>query len=142
MNSTGWQEPDGLLTTLVSMANKGAASFHITILCNGAVIAGSIVGGNYYLEELGVAISKGIERSSPHIPREELVALSEYFRDLAEKIYPADGDGNDRLENTFIHLKDVELIAPEGWAMDSEFPFWRVSLSSISGWTLGRPRAD
>ena len=141
MSSANWQEPDGLLTTLVSMANKGAASFHITVLCNGAVIAGTIAGGNEYLEELGIAISKGIERSSPHIPREELVALSTYFRDLAEKIYPNDGDG-ERLENTFIHLKDVELITPEGWSLQSEFPYWRVTLASISGWTLGRPRFD
>lgn len=142
-DATAWQEPDGLLATIVSMANRGAASFDMTFLCKGVIIAGSIVGGNHYMDALGKAIASGIERSSPNIPREELIALSDYFTKLGHKIYPENednDDGHDRLEKTFIHLKNVELIAPEGWSSASEFPYWRLQISSVDAWTLGRPR--
>jgi hypothetical protein len=137
-----WQEPDGLLATLVSMANKGTASFDITFLCKGAVLAGTIVGGNHYMDALGKAISTGMERSSPNIPKDELLALRDYFKDLGEKIYPSDNEasGGERLEKTFVHLKNVEVIAPQSWSAQSEFPYWRLQLGTVDAWTLGRPR--
>jgi hypothetical protein len=139
-----WQEPDGLLATLVSMANKGTASFDMTFLCNGMILAGTIVGGNHYLDALGKAISTGIERTSPNIPKKELVSLSEYFTKLGEKIYPSgdkESGGGERLEKTFVHLKDVTVIAPQDWSSQSEFPYWRLQLASVDAWTLGRPRS-
>lgn len=141
-----WQEPDGLLATLVSMANRGAASFDMTFLTNGVVMTGTIVGGNHYLDALGKAIATGIERSSPEVPKEELMALRDYFTRLGQKIYPPDEEKDEtnlppeRLERTFIHLKEVEVIAPQGWYVQSEFPYWRLQLSSVDAWTLGRPR--
>ena len=136
-----WQEPDGLLATLVSMANKGAASFDMTFLCNGVVLTGTIVGGNHYMDALGKAISTGIERSSPNIPKDELLALRDYFTGLGEKIYPSDAsEGGQRLEKTFVHLRNVEVVAPANWSSQSEFPYWRLQLSSVDAWTLGRPR--
>ena len=143
MTTTPWQEPDGLLSTLISMADRGAASFDMTFLSKGVVIAGTIVGGNHYMDALGKAIAKGIERSSPNVPKEELLSLSEYFTNVGQKIYPSDNEGEtegSRLEKTFIHLKDVEVIAPQGWSAQSEFPYWRLQLSSVDAWTLGRPR--
>lgn len=140
MNEYAWQEPDGLLATLVSMANKGAASFDMTFLCKGIVITGTIVGGGHYMDALGKAIAAGIERSSPDIPKEELLSLRDYFTNLGAKVYPEKSDDNGKLEKTFLHLKDVEVIAPQGWSAASEFPYWRLQLSSVDAWTLGRPR--
>lgn len=140
MSDYPWQEPDGLLATLVSMSNRGTASFDMTFLCKGVVITGTIVGGSHYMDALGKAIASGIERSSPDVPREELMQLREYFTGLGSKIYPETDEDSGRLEKTFIHLKDVEVIAPQGWSAASEFPYWRLQLSSVDAWTLGRPR--
>jgi hypothetical protein len=140
MNEYAWQEPDGLLATLVSMANKGAASFDMTFLCKGIVITGTIVGGGHYMDALGKAIAAGIERSSPDIPKEELLSLRDYFTNLGAKVYPEKSEEDSKLEKTFLHLKDVEVIAPQGWSAASEFPYWRLQLLSVDAWTLGRPR--
>jgi hypothetical protein len=155
-NTTFWQEPDFILSDLVSfMANKMDAELGITLMVGGAVLTGTLVGEREYLTTVNDLFKK-LTRDLLHKPTaEDLDAIDETFTfdTLTEDVYPPDLDEDDEAEKSaegdedfdpppirYLHLKDPVIIQP-GASMsfrDSILPIMRIRLSTIQGWMLGR----
>jgi hypothetical protein len=58
------------------------------------------------------------------------------------EIYEEKANADEKKEmptfNGYLHLKDVKYLVPTHVPLDrSPFPYWRVPLSEVAGWTLG-----
>lgn len=152
--SAFWQEPDFLLTELVSLfANALDAEMGITLMVGGAVISGTLIGERAYLKAVA-GLVKRLSRDLLEKPTpEDLDAITGVFEPdrLVEDLLPAvtdeDGDATgietDLLTQPpplrYLHLKDPILVQP-GTALgfaDSELPIMRVRLTQIAGWIVG-----
>jgi hypothetical protein len=51
-------------------------------------------------------------------------------------------DQEDDRPVAYLHLKNAQIVNPKWGPIRSEFPYWRVRLSSVSAWTLGRFEPD
>ena len=140
-NSTGAvannvEENDWLLAAYISIVNGGLFSFDITVTVNGAIIAGLLVPAKEYMTELGALFETN------GIPMAEAMKL------VTDSIYPernTDGDKDGATQRIgYMHLKNVYVISGNvsGTANSSEFPYWRIRLSQVGAWTMGKMRRD
>ncbi len=160
--SAFWQEPDFILTDLVSlMANRMNAELGITLMVRGTIMTGTLIGERDYL----AAVSKMFKRITRDMldkpTDEDLQSIEEAFAfdDLAEDFYPA-GEPEETEQPEilpmeeiaqqeapaglppirFLHLKDPIIVSP-GSSMafrDSALPIMRIRLNQIEGWMMGR----
>lgn len=136
-----WQEPDFLLTELVSlMANKMDVQLGITLLVKGTILSGLLVSEREYLAAIN-ELFKTITKGSLDFPtREDIQAIDEVFKfdQLTEDTYtheelsldeedPADAQVEESDEDEddteddeeqpafhlrYLHLKDPVIIYP------------------------------
>lgn len=149
-----WQEPDFLLTELVSLfANALDAEIGITLMVGGAVISGTLIGERAYLKAVN-ALVKRLSREMLDKPtNEDLEAITGVFEPdrLVEDLLPSVTDENGETTEIetdlltqppplrYLHLKDPILVQP-GVALnfaDSELPILRVRLTQVEGWVVG-----
>ena len=153
--SAYWQEPDFLLTDLVSLlANRLESDMGITLMIKGAILTGTLVSEREYLATLN-NLFKTMARGSSNKPtREQLRVIDEAFGfdDLTEDSYPdrpeEDDDGDEGEDDAafggspirHLHLKDPVIIYPGSTLSFTEslLPILRVRLITIDGWMLGR----
>jgi len=161
-----WQEPDFILTDLVSlMANRMNAELGITLMVRGTIMTGTLIGERDYL----AAVSKMFKRITRDMldkpTAEDIQSIEEAFAfdDLAEDFYPPGDPEETGLPDIlpmdelpiasaiseaaaglppirFLHLKDPVIVSP-GSSMafrDSALPIMRIRLNQIEGWMLGR----
>ena len=150
--SAYWQEPDFLLTDLVSlMANRADSQMGITLMVKGAILTGTLGGEREYLRRVN-DMFKRMARETLHKPtKEDLASIDEAFGfdELVEDEYPP--EGQEEAEETDItmpetspirhlHLKDPVIIYPGSTLsfMDSALPILRIRLATVDGWMLGR----
>lgn len=166
-----WQEPDFLLSDLISMlVNRSGIQFGITLMVRGMVVSGVLVGEREYLAELSKyfqdqakdAIKEVMATATKKEVREMLKEAEEAwdFTYLTEDVYQdeeadekeEDEDDEDEFglpppdfsEIRHLHLKDVEIVfpAPGLEFFQSRIPTWRIRLTSIDGWLVGRSVAQ
>ena len=149
-----WQEPDFLLTELVSLfANALDAALGITLMVGGAIISGSLIGERAYLKSVNGMVKRLSREMLDKPTREDLDAITGVFEpermveDLLPAVTSANGETTeietDLLNQPpplrYLHLKDPILIQP-GTAINfagSELPIMRVRLTQVEGWIVG-----
>jgi hypothetical protein len=159
-----WQEPDFLLTELVSLfATALDAELGVTLLVGGAVVSGTLVGERAYLKAVQGLVKRLarelIDKPTPN----ELDALAEAFNvdrliedplpDLSDDEVDRIGDALERGAHAevetdllgqaplrYLHLRDPILVRPSAMLhfSDSELPIMRLRLTQVEGWIVGR----
>jgi hypothetical protein len=156
-----WQEPDFLLSNLVSLlANKLESQLGITLLVKGTIMSGILVGELEYLTAVN-NIFKSIAKESLVNPTKEdlqmvdesinfdLLSEDNYAYDEDEEEEGDDDDGDedfgdeddfDVMQIRHLHLKDPVIVYPQSALSLSEspLPIIRVKLTAVDGWMLGR----
>lgn len=164
-----WQEPDYLLSDLISMlVNHSGIQFGITLMVRGMIVSGVLVSEREYLAELSKYFQdqakdaiKELMASAPKKEMHKMLKEAEIawdFTYLTEDTYPEpeddeiDGENEkpepdddfdlppDFSEIRHLHLKDVEIVFPSPGLefLQSRIPTWRIRLTSIDGWLVGR----
>ena len=151
--SAYWNEPDFLLTDLVSlMANRADSQLGITLMVKGAILTGTLVGEREYLKRVNDTFKRMARETLEKPTKEDLASIDEAFGfdELVEDIYPngevsgeIDTDDIDLNEGSpirHLHLKDPVIIYPGSTLsfMDSALPILRIRLAAVDGWMLGR----
>lgn len=149
-----WQEPDFLLTELVSLfANALDAELGVTLMVGGAVISGTLIGERAYLKAVNGFVKRLTKELLEKPTAEDLEAITGVFDPdrLVEDLLPAvtgeNGTGpeieTDMLTQPpplrYLHLRDPILVQP-GTVLsfaDSELPIMRVRLTQVEGWIVG-----
>ena len=160
-----WQEPDFLLSDLVSlMANKADSQLGVTLMIKGAIMTGTLVGEREYLARINEMFKRMARELLPKPTKEDLASIEDAFGfdELTEDFYPEgdddeeDEDGKDGKDKEaeedddidaiepspirHLHLKDPVIIYPGSTLSftDSALPILRIRLAAVDGWMLGR----
>jgi hypothetical protein len=149
-----WQEPDFLLTELISLfANALDAELGVTLMVGGAIISGTLIGERAYLKAVNGLVRRLARELLDKPSEEELDALALAFEPdrLVEDFLPAVTDEDDHSAEVetdslsqpaplrYLHLRDPVLVQP-GTVLsfaDSELPIMRVRLTQVEGWIVG-----
>lgn len=149
-----WQEPDFLLTELVSLfANALDAELGITLIMGGAIISGTLIGERAYLKAVNGLVKRLSREMLDQPTADDLDAITGVFEPdrLVEDLLPAVTSENgttaeietDLLTQPpplrYLHLKDPILVKP-GVTLSfsgSELPILRVRLTQVEGWIVG-----
>ncbi|MDN4072975.1 MULTISPECIES: gas vesicle accessory protein GvpU [Fictibacillus] len=119
---------DSILEFFVKASNKYGFSLDITLNVNGAVISGTTISAQEYLEALGEAFENGNEVSQ---------AISERLIQSSEAIEEGNEDNLNDLH--FIHLKNAQIYCGENkMASSKNKVLWRGSLDQVNGFFLGK----
>ena len=154
--SAYWQEPDFLLTDLVSlMANRAESQMGVTLMVKGAILTGTLVGEREYLRRVNDMFKRMARETLAKPTKEDLSSIDEAFGfdELIEDDYPEEGEEEETEDEAVekadvreaspirhLHLKDPVIIYPGSTLsfMDSALPILRIRLAAIDGWMLGR----
>ena len=152
--SAYWQEPDFLLTDLVSLlANRSDSQMGITLMVKGAILTGTLVGEREYLRRVNDMFKRMARETLTKPTKEDLASIDEAFGfdELIEDDYPEPGEEDENAESAennvpeaspirHLHLKDPVIIYPGSTLsfMDSALPILRIRLAAVDGWMLGR----
>jgi hypothetical protein len=165
-----WQEPDFLLSDLISMlVNRTGVQFGITLMVRGMVVSGVLVSEREYLAELSKYFQDqakdAIKELMASAPKKELRKMLKEaeeawdFTYMTEDVYhdeisskdDEDEDDEDEFalppdfsEIRHLHLRDVEIVFPSPGIefFQSRLPTWRIRLASVDGWLVGRSVAQ
>jgi hypothetical protein len=129
-------QPDWYLQRLVSLVEdpsmtKHKMSFAVTLLTNGALVSGQLIGAREYFELFDKEWVAAL-----HLPEGKSL-----FGTFIDEIYP-ENERPDALERRYIHLKGARMFfgtqqVPSG----DEGVLWRGRLAAIAGFTVGDTRA-
>lgn len=163
-----WQEPDFVLTHIVSlMANALDVGLGITLMVNGTVITGTLVGEHEYLSHLNDTFKKLARDQFSGLPDDVVKAVQEtlFFDELTEDEpeappSPSEDVSEELTEETIedavkaafevtddpppairhLHLKDPVIVYPNATLSfgESQLPYMRIRLTTVGGWMLGR----
>ena len=152
--SAYWQEPDFLLTDLVSLlANRSDSQMGITLMVKGAILTGTLVGEREYLRRVNDMFKRMARETLTKPTKADLESIDEAFGfdELIEDDYPEPGEEDEEALGVgpnvqeaspirHLHLKDPVIIYPGSTLsfMDSALPILRIRLATIDGWMLGR----
>lgn len=125
-------DTDWHLQTLVSTANTTGLEFGVTLLVEGLIVSGNLIGGNKYFETFADNFSNGFraEEETKEELRQAISSQGEIYNaaETDEEIPPPE----------FIHLEDARFFSPGGNSIPTENgTLWRGKISSVSGFTLG-----
>lgn len=148
-----WQEPDSILTSLVSlMANRLGLELGVTLLVKGNIITGTIVGEREYLNAVNDLFKTFMRESIEKPSKEQLRTIEEnvLFNLLTEDFYADEYEDDKAAEEAFeefditmiryLHLKNPLIVFSNGSLSlsDSPVPILRIRLTTIDGWLIGR----
>lgn len=119
---------DWHLQNLVQLANNAGAEMGITLMVNGTVITGTLIGGKSYFNEFADSFASGwttLDEDAKQAVRDSMAR-------------PADDYGSDKPQGTvsYIHLRNARVQTPTGSMPEGGF-LWRGRLSQVSGFFLG-----
>ncbi len=115
--------PDGILQTLVSLAQTTGLSMSLTLNVSGTTVTGELVGRNSWLDLLAL-----------ELPGNDGSTLG---GSLQENFRTDDDDLVDYTTYGFIHLRDAKFFVGNKMAPGSGGVLWRGRLSEVSGWCFG-----
>jgi hypothetical protein len=149
-----WQEPDFLLTELVSLfANALDAELGVTLMVGGAVISGTLIGERAYLKAVNAMVKRLSRELLDKPSADDLDAITGVFDPdrMVEDLLPAltgEDEHGPEIETDlltqppplrYLHLRDPILVQP-GTVLsfaDSELPIMRLRLTQVEGWIVG-----
>lgn len=152
-----WQEPDFLLTDLVSaFVNRGGMQIGLTLFMKGMVITGTLVGEQEYLATMSKMFARQARKSMLHPTAEDLQVTEELFdfTGLTEDVDTKDDEDDDGDEFNpdetpvptirFMHLKDPVILQPQSSISfsHSQLPIMRIRLTAVDGWMMGKVSLD
>ncbi|MGI8315445.1 gas vesicle accessory protein GvpU [Halobacillus mangrovi] len=116
---------DNLLLTFVKAANQQDFSLDITLNVNGALVTGTTVSAQKYLESISRSLEDGNDVSQ---------SISEKLSKASQSAKESDQD-----EIKFIHLKDAQVYNGDSLPTPSEEKFfWRGKAEDVDGFFLGK----
>lgn len=124
---------DWFLENLVSLANRDAGEFPITLVVGGILITGYIASGAEYHRTFAARIAK-----TYGVNAELEAKIRQNFESYAD-IY--DESTGAELRVAFIHLKDAQYLTPGTASFsptDGKGNWWRGRLSEVSGFHYGK----
>ena len=147
-----WQEPDVVLGEIVAtLVNVMQMPIGITLFTKGAVLSGTLVSENEYLQVLSdtfkAIVEPGLKDADPEVARNILELVD--FKPFAEGFTPPEDDedeDDDEITDSVmgavrhLHLKDVVMMTPyPPLAFDQAvLPVLRLRLTMIDAWILGQ----
>ncbi len=165
-DSDFWQEPDFLLTDLVSgLVNKGGMELGITLFVKGLVMTGTLTAEQEYLKAISGMFASQAKKNLVNPSKNDLKATEEAFDftglaedvDLTELYGERDEEFNDEGPDEedlkdfepeepatppirYLHLKDPVIIQPQPPVSFEHTPvsILRVKLTTIDGWMIGK----
>ncbi|UOQ44142.1 gas vesicle protein GvpU [Halobacillus salinarum] len=120
---------DDLLLTFVKAANQHDFSLDITLNINGALISGTTISAQRYLESLSNVFEEGNEVSQA----------------IGEKLSASSQSAKENGEDTaaFIHLKNAQVYNGDSQPTPSDSEFhWRGKIEEVDGFFLGKISVD
>lgn len=128
---------DWFLQDVIQLANLGLG-IGITVIAEGAVISGTLIGGKQFFEELGAEIGKASYSGGDGT--DVLKAIGDGWAANGQQyVKPADAaDDWSPPEPGYIHLAGARIYAPGQQGMpQNRGVLWRGKLNAISGFSLG-----
>jgi hypothetical protein len=122
---------DWTLEMLVNFANIGLG-FGVTLVVQGTVVTGTLIGGLQYMEQMAAAIEKGTANSSnpgigQSIARLYIVGKEPYERPQGDENWMPPKDG-------YIHLDNAVIFdGPH----TTNLGLWRGRISEVAGYNFG-----
>ncbi|MFP4322899.1 MAG: hypothetical protein ACLFTK_10635 [Anaerolineales bacterium] len=134
-NTSNWHAPDELLQAMVALVNEGRISFRVKVIIDGAIFVGTVISGRDYVKALEDIFAGSVTDLEPS-DDSALTALKKVTDALQPRLPNHDHVAHAD-EMAFIHLKDVEILSPlkQSFA-DVVFPYWRLRLVEVEGWTI------
>lgn len=128
---------DWFLQSIIRLANLGLG-IGLTVVAEGAIVSGTLIGGKQYFEELGAEIGKAnyLGDDGTNV----LKAIGDSWIALGQRyVKPADAPADwTAPEPGFLHLKNARVYIPGQPGMPSNHGvLWRGKLNAISGFSLG-----
>jgi hypothetical protein len=122
---------DWLLCNVVEMLNgaEEKISFGVTLMVNGLIVSGNLIGGKEYFERYGEFWAANFGAG------ENADKMREYFAGPAS-LYGAEGTGSG--DPSFIHLKDAKAFMSGGSPIpNNQGVLWRGKISSVDAFYFG-----
>ncbi|SFJ46438.1 hypothetical protein SAMN04487936_102273 [Halobacillus dabanensis] len=114
---------DNILRNFVKAANKGDFSLDITLNLHGALITGTTVSAQKYLQSLSGTFEGG----------------DEIAQELSRKLSQASEANFSQEEVQYIHLENAQVYNGDAQPTPSEGTFyWRGKLDEVDGFFLGK----
>ena len=132
------QDKDTFLQEVVRFANLGLG-IGVTLVAEGALISGTLIGGKQYFESLGKAVSGGTATGFGD-EFDVLKTLGDSFATRALRyVRPDDaGDEWELPDPAYVHLENARLYSPGGEPIPSgKGMLWRGKINAISGFSIG-----
>lgn len=121
------QLPDPILRMLVSVCNRGALTFTLTVAHGGLLISGTAVGVARFMQDVAAELeARGTTDAE---------VLADPLRYLAR--LATDADAGEDLEDLPIYLHLEHARVRSGDAVIAEDVRWRARLCDVDGWSLG-----
>lgn len=127
---------DWFLRTLVNIVNGGELQFGVTLLSEGVVVSGVLIGGATYFKLWAKEFADAVPGDS-----EGKAEVEAAFAQHADTYGPERSADGPPVE--YIHLRDARFCAPGQNPMPSNRGvLWRGRLNAVSGFTLGQLNAS
>jgi hypothetical protein len=129
---------DGFLSAMVKMVEEPNSTFKfdVTLLVQGAIVSGLVVPQREYADAFAFSINEMLKIQEYKIPDNLIKEIHANWVEIIAKSTPELDVALD-----FIHLRDVQHSAI-GSIVSSQFPYWRVDIHDVSGWTLGKMKME
>lgn len=128
---------DWFLQDVIRLANLGLG-IGITVIAEGAVISGTLIGGKQFFDELAAEIGKASYAGDDG--SEVLKVIGDSWAAHGLRYVKPEGASDDWAvaAPTFIHLKNARIYSPGQGGMPSNGGvLWRGKLNAISGFSIG-----
>lgn len=135
-------QSDWVLQALIGLINRNKWSFDFTLHIKGTVLTGTAIDGAEYFEGLGRAFNQGLKAAAvaAGIEYNDESGGRDMFKGVITDVYSSSEDQDDDSGSivSFIHLKNVTIISPSNLSFSSKMAYWRIKISDVDGWMLGR----
>lgn len=128
---------DWFLQDVIRLANLGLG-IGITVIAEGAVISGTLIGGKQFFEELAAEMGKASYAGNDGA--EMLKMIGESWAANGLRYVKPEGAADDWAPAApgFIHIKNARIYSPGQSGMPSNRGvLWRGKLNAISGFSIG-----
>jgi len=124
---------DWMLRYLVDMANLQELQIGLTLLVDGMLVSGTLIGGQAYFAGITQTISSAM-CDSP-----EATAVTDLFEKVNRAVHAETSPEKPSPPPAYIHMKDTYFFQPgnTGSTPSSQGVLWRGKLSQVSGFFFG-----
>lgn len=130
---------DALLGMTVGLDDDGQGGFGVTLIVDGLVVAGTTVSRKVWME----GVLDDLRNATGNITADWADVVEGLFTKFADRTVEIRTRREEaklpQPRRRYIHLSDVVIVTSDGYVTRK---FWRGSVDSIGGWSLGRIDLD